>query len=64
MYLGGDYMDKLYNISKAGQLLGVTRQTIYRWEKEGKFNFVEVNGFKKVSENDIKKMRGEHGEKM
>lgn len=50
-------MDKLYNISKAGQLLGVTRQTIYRWEKEGKLKFVEVNGFKKVSELEIKKMR-------
>lgn len=52
-------MDKLYNISQAAMLLGVSRQTIYRWEKEEKFKFVEVNESKKVKESDIKSMRGE-----
>ena len=52
-------MDKLYNISKAAELLGVTRQTIYRWEKEGKLNFIKVGEFKKVSESDIRRLRGE-----
>lgn len=52
-------MDKLYNISQAAMLLGVSRQTIYRWQKDGMFEFVEVNGSKKVKESDIKKLRVE-----
>ncbi len=52
-------MDKLYNISNSAMLLGVSRQTIYRWQKEGKFDFVEVNGSKKMKETDIKRLRGE-----
>lgn len=60
---GGEDMDRLYNVSKAALLLGVTRQTVYRWEKEGKFKFVVVNDSNKVSENDIKKMRGEQIER-
>jgi len=52
-------VDKLYNISQAAMLLGVSRQTIYRWEKDEKFKFVKVGDFKKVKESDIKKMRGE-----
>lgn len=52
-------MDKLYNISKASELLGVTRQTLYRWEKEGKVKFIQVGDFQKVSEIEIKRLRGE-----
>ena len=50
-------MERLYSISNAALLLGVTRQTIYRWEKEGKFKFVTVGDYKKVKEEDIKKIR-------
>ena len=52
-------LDKLYNISKAAELLGVTRQTLYRWNKDGKIKFITVGEFKKVSENEIKRLRGE-----
>lgn len=52
-------MEKLYNISKASEFLGVSRDTIYRWEKEGKLKFVKVNGFNKVKESDIKSLRSE-----
>ena len=52
-------MDKLYNITKASELLGVTRATNYRWAKDGKITFIEVGEFKKVSETDIRKLRGE-----
>lgn len=52
-------LDRLYNVSKAAELLGVHRKTVYQWEKEGKFNFVKVNGFNKVKETDISRMRGE-----
>ena len=48
-------MDQLYNIEQARKMLGVSRPTIYRWEKEGKFKFVKVNGFNKVKETDIRK---------
>lgn len=52
-------MDKLYNITKASELLGVTRDTIYRWKKEGKISFVKVGDFNKVSESEIRRLRGE-----
>ena len=52
-------LDKLYNITLASELLGVSRNTIYRWEKEGKFKFVKVGDFKKVKESDIRMLRGE-----
>ena len=57
--LGGEQVDKLYNISKASELLGVTRQTLYRWEKEGKIKFISVGDFQKVSETELKRLRGE-----
>jgi len=57
--VGGEQVDKLYNISKASELLGVTRQTLYRWEKEGKVKFIQVGDFQKVSEIEIKRLRGE-----
>ena len=52
-------IDNLYNITKTAKLLGVNPRTIYRWEKEGKLKFIKVNGFNKVSESEIKRMRGE-----
>jgi len=51
-------LDRLYNITKTAELLGVTRETIYQWNREGKIKFIKVNGFNKVSENEIMKMRG------
>lgn len=52
-------MDKLYNVSKAAEYLGVTRDTVYRWAKAGKIKFTKVNDSNKVSEKEIKRMRGE-----
>ena len=52
-------LDKLYNISKTAQLLGVTRMSVYRWHKEGKIKFIKVGDFHKVSESEIKRLRGE-----
>jgi len=52
-------MDNLYNISKTAKLLGVTTMTIYRWNKQGKIKFINVGDFKKVSETEIKRIRGE-----
>lgn len=52
-------IDNLYNITKTAKLLGVTTMSVYRWEKQGKLKFIKVNGLNKVSETEIKKMRGE-----
>ena len=52
-------MDRLYNISKTAEYLGVARDTVYRWEKDGKIKFTKVNGTNKVSEKEIKRLRGE-----
>ena len=52
-------LDQLYNITKTAKLLGVTPRTVYRWEKQCKIKFIKVNGFNKVSESEIKRLRGE-----
>ncbi len=52
-------MDNLYNITKTAKLLGVNRVTIYDWHNKGKLKFIKVNGFNKVSETEIRRMRGE-----
>ena len=49
-------MERLYNITKASQLLGVTRNTLYVWKNEGKIKFVKVGSFQKVRESEIKRM--------
>lgn len=52
-------MDNLYNITKTAKFLGVHRKTIYQWHKEGKIKFIKVGDFYKVSETEIKRLRGE-----
>lgn len=52
-------LERLYNVSRTAKLLGVDRVTVYNWAKEGKIKFVKVNGLNKVSENEIKRLRGE-----
>lgn len=49
-------MENMFSVTKTSKILGVSRQTIYRWEKEGKIRPVLVNGFKKYKESEIKKM--------
>lgn len=51
-------MDRLYNITKAAKLLGVDRTTLYHWNKLGKIEFIKVGDFHKVSETEIRRIRG------
>ena len=51
-------MDKLYNITKAAELLGVHRVTLYIWHKQGKIEFIKVGDFHKISETEIRRIRG------
>lgn len=53
-------MDILYNITKTAKLLGVSRNTIYKWEKENKIKIIKINGLGRVSESEIKRLRGEN----
>jgi excisionase family DNA binding protein len=49
-------MERHYNITAAAKLLGVTRETVYRWEKEGRLKFVKIGDFNKVPESELLKM--------
>lgn len=51
-------LDILYNIKKSCQLLCVSKDTLYDWNKLGKIEFIKVGDFNKVSENEIKRIRG------
>lgn len=52
-------IDNMYNVTETARKLGVKRGTVYNYAKQGKIKFTKVNGFNKVSETEIKKMRGE-----
>jgi excisionase family DNA binding protein len=45
-------------IDKASKLLGVSKQTVRKWEKEGKLKSVRhpVNGYRLFKNNDIKEI--------
>jgi len=48
---------EFYNISEAAKILGVSRWTIYYAEKQGNLKFTNINGFNKVSAEDIKRLK-------
>ena len=55
--------ERFYTIIEAGQLLGVTRQTIHAWINEQKLAFVQVADRRFISQaeiNRIKALRPEH----
>ena len=52
-------MDKLYNISKTAEILGVTPKTLRIWDKEGKFKPVLTSGgHRRYKESDINSIIG------
>lgn len=52
-------MEKQHTIKEVCQLLGVTRQCIYKWEKQGKIKFSRVNGLPRISESELKRITKE-----
>ena len=44
---------KLWPIPEAAELLGVTRSTLYRWERLGLINFVRVEHRTLVSDSEL-----------
>ena len=52
-------MDKLYNISKAAEILGVTPKTLRVWDKENKLKpILTSGGHRRYRESDINKIIG------
>ena len=52
-------MDKLYNISKAAEILGVTPKTLRVWDKESKLKpILTSGGHRRYRESDINKIIG------
>ena len=49
-------MEKQYKIKEACEILGVTRDTLYRWKKSGKIHFNRVNGLPRISESELKRI--------
>lgn len=49
-------MEKQYTIKEVCSLLGVTRRTLYNWEKEGKLHFNRVNDLPRIAESELKRI--------
>lgn len=49
-------MENQFTINQVCDILKVTRQTIYNWEKEGKIKFTRVNGLPRIAESELKKI--------
>ena len=52
-------MEKLYNITETAKLLATSRVSIYKWIKSGKLKSVDINGYIRIRESEIKRLRGE-----
>lgn len=53
---GGDIVEKQYKIKEICSILGVTRQCIYNWEKQGKIKFNRVNGLPRIAESELRRI--------
>jgi excisionase family DNA binding protein len=52
-------MEKLYRMSEAAQILGVTVKTLQRWDKSGKAHFNRTpNGKRRLSESELHRLSG------
>jgi putative resolvase len=52
-------MEKLYRMSEAAQILGVTVKTLQRWDKSGKAHFIRTpNGKRRLSESELHRLSG------
>ena len=49
-------MEQLYKIHEVAKLLSVTRQTIYRWQAEGKIEVIYINDNPRIKESELKRL--------
>lgn len=49
-------MEKQYKVKEACDILGVTKDTIYRWHRNGIIKFNRVNGSPRIPESELKRM--------
>lgn len=49
-------IEKQYKIKEACSILGVTRDTLYRWQRSGKIRFNRVNGLPRIAESELERI--------
>lgn len=50
----------MYKIKEAAEILGVTKQTIYNWQKKGYIKIVRFGGSARIKKEEVERiMRGE-----
>lgn len=49
-------MEKQYTIKESCLILGVTKKTIYNWEKKGKIRFNRINGLPRIAESELQRI--------
>lgn len=49
-------MEKLYTVKEVCEIIGITKQGLYKWRKEGKIRFVRVNGLPRITESELKRI--------
>jgi excisionase family DNA binding protein len=47
----------LINFSDAAKLAGVSRQTLYKWLRQGKIRPIAISGGRLIDRNDILKLK-------
>ena len=53
-------MEQLYNITQAAKLLSTSRTSVYKWISRGLINVIKINGYTRIKESEIKRLRGEN----
>lgn len=47
-------MEQLYTINEAARVLRISRETLYRWIREGRLTYAEVGPRRRIRESDIR----------
>ena len=50
---GGQIMERMYKAPEVAKILNVTRQSIYRWIREGKLQAVEIGDSLRIRQSDL-----------
>jgi excisionase family DNA binding protein len=48
------YVDPYYTVEEVAAMLKITRATVYKWMNEGKLNYIQLEGVRRISRDDLR----------
>lgn len=63
-YVEKNKEDELLTITRAAQMIGVNKTTLWNWEKQGYYQKVRIGGKVWIRESDVKRLLGQKTNKI